>query len=435
MQSPSALALSDSDLAAPSSCLCWRRCPRSSSSPAPTPSSRLAGRLRSATRRTTTAYDGADGLCADPNVEAVWVSTPNQMHAEHALLAASNGKHLCVRKPLARTMEDCQRIVDVADRNGVKVLGGGQTQGTNPLVQTIRQMILDDTLGPLRAINMWAYTGWMLRPRLPQEVDENLGGGIVWRQAPHQIETVRWLGGGKVRSVRAITGRWRPERPKATGYFTALLEFEDGTPVTMVYNAYGYFDSVELVGWGTDKAMEEKVGLRQALLAGALDEEKEKEATRFGALVRGDEPRIPWEVAGRCKQPLVVAGKPGRVRRQPGSRGRAHVTRRHLRLRRRGRPRATDLAWIGHRHDALPGVRAARALQCRPPWQANAPRRALGHGHRRGPMGHSGVRAPAPGDHAPAPGPRARRLLISDSTCQSVLFPQPRRQFRSATLS
>jgi phthalate 4,5-cis-dihydrodiol dehydrogenase len=241
-------------------------------------------------------YDSVEALCKDPDVEAVWISTPNQFHAEHALLAAEHGKHMCVRKPLALTMEDCQRVIDSADRNGVKVLAGGQTQGTNPLVQAIRQMILQDELGPLRAINMWAYTGWMLRPRLPQEVDEELGGGIVWRQAPHQIETIRWLGGGRVRSVRAMTGRWRPERPNATGYLAAYLEFEDGTPVTMVYNAYGYFDSVDLVSWGRDTAMDEKVGLRRALLRGELAEERGKEGTRFGALVEGKSgPQIPWE--------------------------------------------------------------------------------------------------------------------------------------------
>jgi phthalate 4,5-cis-dihydrodiol dehydrogenase len=241
-------------------------------------------------------YDNLEALCADPDVEAVWISTPNQFHGQNAITAAEHGKHMCVRKPLALTMDECQRVVDAADKAGVKVLAGGQTQGTNPLVQAIRQMIVQDELGPLRAINMWAYTGWMLRPRMPQEVDEDLGGGVVWRQAPHQIETVRWLGGGKVRSVRAVTGRWRPERPNATGYFTAFLEFDDGTPVTMVYNAYGYFDSVELVSWGQDRAMDEKVGLRRALLAGTLAEEKEKETTRFGALVEGkDGPQIPWE--------------------------------------------------------------------------------------------------------------------------------------------
>jgi phthalate 4,5-cis-dihydrodiol dehydrogenase len=252
-------------------------------------------------------YDSVAALCADPDVEAVWIATPNQFHGEHALLAAQHGKHSVVRKPLATTMEECQRVVDVAEKNGAKILGGGQTQGTNALIQEIRRMIVNDDLGPLRAINLWAFTGWMLRPRMAQEVDDDLGGGIVWRQAPHQLETVRWLGGGMVRSVRAITGRWRPERPRGTGYFTALLEFEDGTPATIVYNAYGYFDSVELVKWGTDKGIEERARSRKQLLSGEMDEETLKEATRFGGLVPGDdEPKIPWE-AGRA---VVSSGGP-----------------------------------------------------------------------------------------------------------------------------
>lgn len=243
-------------------------------------------------------YESVEELCSDSEVEAIWIATPNQFHAEHSIMAAQRGKHIVVRKPLALTMEDCERVLQVADKSGVKVLAGGQTQGTNPLVQEMRRIITARELGKLCAINMWAYTGWMLRPRMPQEVDETLGGGIVWRQAPHQIETVRWLGGGLVRSVRAVTGRWRPERPNATGYYTAFLEFEDGTPVTMVYSAYGYFDSVELVSWGQDRGGKERVALRRALLKGELDEPKGKEATRFGALIEGAPgPQIPWESA------------------------------------------------------------------------------------------------------------------------------------------
>ena len=146
---------------------------------------------------------------------------------------------------------------------------------------------------------MWAYTSWMLRPRMPQEVDDDQGGGIVWRQAPHQLETIRWLGGGLVRSVRAVTGRWRPERPNGTGYFTALLEFENGTAASIVYNAYGYYDSLDLVKWGEDKGHAARAKQRKALLAGEIDEATEKESTRFGSLLPGrtKSPRSPGKPA------------------------------------------------------------------------------------------------------------------------------------------
>ncbi len=244
-------------------------------------------------------YESVSELCADPEVEAVWISTPNQFHAEHAIIAAEHGKHMVVRKPLGISMEECRRVLEAVERNGVKLLAGGQTQGTSPLVHRLRQLVTSGELGRLRAVQLLAYTGWMMRPRMPQEVDDSMGGGIVWRQAPHQLETVRYLGGGLIRSVRAMTGRWRPERPSGTGYFTAFLEFEDGIPATITYNGYGFFDSVELTTWGADKGREGRVKFRKALLNKEVDEEAGKESTRFGTkgerivVVGGLEGR-PW---------------------------------------------------------------------------------------------------------------------------------------------
>src|ERR1051325_11458962 len=89
----------------------------------------------------------------------------------------------------------------------------------------------------------------MLRPRMPEEVDEARGGGVAFRQAPHQIDTVRFLGGGLVRSVRGMTGTWMEGRMGAPGYHTAYLEFENGMPANIAYNGYGYFLASELLSW------------------------------------------------------------------------------------------------------------------------------------------------------------------------------------------
>src|SRR5436309_822744 len=46
-------------------------------------------------------YAAFDALCADPDVELVYIATPHQYHAEHAVLAAGLGKHVLVEKPMA----------------------------------------------------------------------------------------------------------------------------------------------------------------------------------------------------------------------------------------------------------------------------------------------------------------------------------------------
>src|SRR6185436_2768815 len=52
-----------------------------------------------------TTYPSVEQLCADPQVDAVYVSTPHQFHAEHVILAARRGKHILVEKPMALSLD------------------------------------------------------------------------------------------------------------------------------------------------------------------------------------------------------------------------------------------------------------------------------------------------------------------------------------------
>ena len=189
------------------------------------------------------AYESAAALCADPNVDAVYVATPHQYHAEHCILAASHGKHIVVEKPLALTLEDCDAILQAVERYGVKLIVG-HTASYNPVIRRMRQIIASGELGKLGLINISAYTPFLYRPRRPEELDTSRGGGIVFNQVPHQVDSARLLGGGLVQSVRAVTGAWDAARP-TEGAYAALLQFADGAAATLVYSGYDHFDTTE----------------------------------------------------------------------------------------------------------------------------------------------------------------------------------------------
>jgi len=53
------------------------------------------------------AYATVDELCRDDSVDVVYVATPHQLHAEHAIIAARHGKHVLVEKPMALGLDDC----------------------------------------------------------------------------------------------------------------------------------------------------------------------------------------------------------------------------------------------------------------------------------------------------------------------------------------
>lgn len=228
-------------------------------------------------------YESVEALCADPGVDVVWIATPNHLHCDHTVMAAEHGKHVICTKPMALTLNECEAMCDAADCNGVKLLCG-QTYSMSPDIQSLWTESRSGKLGRLISINTWFSTDWLLKPRVAEELDEALGGGVIHRHAPHLIDTVRLLGGGKVRSVRASVGRWMEGRP-CPGNFSAFLEFEDGTPATISYNGYGYFDTSELT-WGIGNRMysdEERIAVRHALRIGDINSDDAKEGMRFGS--------------------------------------------------------------------------------------------------------------------------------------------------------
>jgi len=233
-------------------------------------------------------YDSIEKLCEDPEVEAVWISTPNKFHAPHTIIAAERGKHVVVEKPMAISLKEAEAMLAAVERSGVKLICG-HTQSFGPHIQAMRRIIQSGELGRLCAMHVWANTDWMLRPRTAEELDVAQGGGVPYRQGPHQIDTVRLLGGGLVRSVRGTTGQWFAGRP-IPGYYAAYLEFEDGIPATVVHNGYGYFLASELVPWGSNKmryTYEERAAIRKQLLDGTRDENADKDAMRIGGAQEG----------------------------------------------------------------------------------------------------------------------------------------------------
>src|SRR5262249_42342217 len=109
-------------------------------------------------------YETIDQLADDPEVEAVWLATPNRLHREHAVLLARSGKHVMVQKPLAVTPEEAGGMAETADGCNGK-LRAGHSQSFAAPIRMMRQIVRSGELGRLCAINVLAYNSWLLSPR------------------------------------------------------------------------------------------------------------------------------------------------------------------------------------------------------------------------------------------------------------------------------
>lgn len=186
-------------------------------------------------------HASAEALCADPQVEWVYVATPHPLHEAHVALAAAHGKHVLVEKPMALSLAACDRMLAATRQAGTHLVVGHSHSFDSP-VALARDLIRSGRYGQVQSILALNFTDFLYRPRRPEELDTAQGGGVVFSQAAHQVDVVRLLAGGLVESVYARTGVW--DRGRATeGAYSAILNFASGAFAQVNYNGYGLFDS------------------------------------------------------------------------------------------------------------------------------------------------------------------------------------------------
>ncbi len=247
-------------------------------------------------------YARVEELCGDPAVEVVYIATPHQLHAAQACLAASRGKHVLVEKPMALSLEECRAMVAAARAGGVHLVVGHSHSFDAPIAHAAR-LVAEGSFGKLRMITALNYTDFLYRPRRPEELDAQQGGGAVMNQAAHHVDVVRLLAGGIVKSVRAMTGAWDPSRP-VEGAYAALLALADGAFATIGYSGHAHFDSDELFGWigeGGQRKEPARHGATRRALGG--NELRVKNARNYG----GSEFTAPAQAEAHPHFGLLVA--------------------------------------------------------------------------------------------------------------------------------
>lgn len=94
------------------------------------------------------AYDTAEALLADPEIDAVSICAANYAHAELTIKALEAGKHVLCEKPMATNLADCEAMVECASKNG-KFLMIGHNQRLAKAHSTAKQLIEDGLIGKI----------------------------------------------------------------------------------------------------------------------------------------------------------------------------------------------------------------------------------------------------------------------------------------------
>jgi UDP-N-acetylglucosamine 3-dehydrogenase len=122
--------------------------------------------------------------------EIVDICTPTYRHAEYALLAIEAGKAVVCEKPLARTLQECEQIVEAVRKHNTLFMPAHVLRFF-PEYRTAHQMVKAGTLGTVAAVRM-RRGGDFPRTKSDWYADFEKSGGIIMDLIIHDIDWVRW---------------------------------------------------------------------------------------------------------------------------------------------------------------------------------------------------------------------------------------------------
>ncbi len=138
------------------------------------------------------AHGSYQALLADGELDAVYISLPNSLHAEWAVKAAEAGKHVLCEKPLALTLAECHRIASAAGSAGVVVMEALMPLH-HPLLRKARALVQEGAVGRVQLVR-GAFSFALDRPADIRWKPE-LGGGSLWDIGVYPVSFIRWIAG------------------------------------------------------------------------------------------------------------------------------------------------------------------------------------------------------------------------------------------------
>jgi predicted dehydrogenase len=176
-------------------------------------------------------YDDVDALINDPDVNAIYIATPPDVHEEYTIKAMKAGKPVYVEKPMARNAAECDRMNAMSQETGVPLFVAYYRRSL-PYFVKLKELIDSKIIGDVRFVNIclqWQpydeEVGENPKPRW--RVDPSIsGGGHFHDLASHQFDFLEYVF-GPVKSASGIS-RNQAGLYEADDITVANFEFESG---------------------------------------------------------------------------------------------------------------------------------------------------------------------------------------------------------------
>lgn len=178
-----------------------------------------------ANRYRTRAFTDYEELLGQ-GLDVVSIAVPTRLHSEVAVRAASHGVNMLVEKPIADSIDNAKKMIDVARKANLKLMTG-HIERFNPAVQKLKEIIEEGVLGDLIVLSS---------RRVGPFAQRITDVGITMDMATHDIDIARYLTGSEPVEILAKSSKVKHQKGDCAlmlidfGYVTASIEVNWFTP-------------------------------------------------------------------------------------------------------------------------------------------------------------------------------------------------------------
>ena len=158
-------------------------------------------------------FTDAEEMFKSGECDAVMICTPHYIHPDLAILALDNDLNCIVEKPAGVYTLQVKEMLERASKSD-KILGIMFNQRTNPAFKKMREMVQNGSVGEIKRTN-WIITDWYRTQQYYDSGDwratwKGEGGGVLYNQAPHQLDLFQWIVGMMPTKLHAFChyGKW-----------------------------------------------------------------------------------------------------------------------------------------------------------------------------------------------------------------------------------
>jgi len=184
------------------------------------------------------AYDDFEKMLQDKNVDAVYLASPNHLHADQTIKSAIAGKHVLCEKPMALSVRDGENMIEACENSKVNLAIGFHLRA-HPAHQYLRSLVSEGILGTISLAQVsWVRgnRGQIVPPNRPDnqkwwEDPSMVGAGVTMATGVHCVDLLRYILDDEICEISSM---FDSEKASLEHIATMLIRFNKGTIASII---------------------------------------------------------------------------------------------------------------------------------------------------------------------------------------------------------